>query len=1014
MSEGPSPGSKRNSFRLRWPALHQLSLRPKLVIAFGAIALLSGLCGAGGLYFVSRSTATVKQFTDVTTPLLTESVDLVGNAQRARSMFLEAIEKGEDVQQFSRRLSDVRSGTKTNIANLRSLSAQAGIDIPIDAIERHERAFFETLSAMIAASAQERSATAAARDALARYEAAYGKVKPMLISLADRADGEVMKGEDEAKVQVQSRTATVDHLGDLISRILNESYPVVQNANRLSRELEQIDDATKQLSAPSSAQQFPEIEQNLRRSFRIASSVTKRLASRLHTAQGQADIASLQRGFAEIEAATLGADGLLQNQRAAAAARSDIANGRLSLDQIERAYFATLNGVESAVRGLNESAKNRTTVGVARAQTITLIGVLFTIAAGLLFSMVFGRRLAGPLIRLTEQVKHVRASGELKALPDASVANRGDEVGTLSRSFNLMIMELAAARQQLIDRSEAEINRQYERLSLAISSMPQGLCMFDANRNLIVSNGRYAEIYGLRPEQMMPGTGLEAILRAGEAANIDPEYARYFINERLAVIARGQPWHYVYELRDGRAIAVSHLPLPSGGSIATHEDISERRKAEAQIAYMAHHDMLTRLPNRVRFREDLQQIIDGGRENPVAVLCLDLDYFKNVNDTLGHPVGDELLKAVAERLRSCVRPTDKIARLGGDEFAVVQAGVEQPAGSTALAARLIKELAEPFTVDGHQVVIGASVGVSLGPDDGREPDLLLKNADMALYRAKEDGRGTYRFFEPAMDARMQARRTLELDLRKALVLGEFELFYQPLVKLDTGAVTACEALLRWHHPERGLVQPAEFIPLAEEIGLINQMGAWALKQACIEAKRWPNDIKVAVNLSPVQFKRGTLVLDVIAALGASGLPARRLELEITETVLLAETESTLAILNELRKLGVRISMDDFGTGYSSLGYLRKFPFDKIKIDQSFISNLAENRNSIAIIRAVAGLGNALGIATTAEGVETEAQLEQVKTEGCTEAQGYLFSEPKTAGELERLLEQPLRGAEAVA
>jgi diguanylate cyclase (GGDEF)-like protein len=1014
VSEGLSPGGEGNAFRSRWPALSKLSLRPKLVVAFGAIALLAGLCGAAGLFFVSRSTATVTLFTDVTAPLLTESVGLVESAQRTRSTFLDAIAKGEDARQLSRNLSDARSDTQAQITKLRSLSRQAGIDIPLDTIEGHERAFFETLSAMSAASERERSATAAARGALARYEAAYDKVRPTLNTLADRADGEVMKGEDEAKVQVQTRTTTVDRLGDVISRILNGPYPVVQIVNRLSRELEQVDDAARRLSAPSSVQQSGQVEQNLRRSFRIINSLTKRLNSRLYALQGQADIASLQRGFAEIEASTLGANGLLQSQRAAAGARSDIAGGQLSLDQVERAYFATLNDVEAAVRNLNESAKNRTTAGVVRAQTITLIGVLFTIASGLLFSMFFGRRLTAPLIRLTEQVKHVRASRELKALPDASVANRGDEIGTLSRSFNLMIMELAAARQQLIEASEAEINRQYERLSLAINSMPQGLCMFDANRNLIVCNRRYAEIYGLRSDQTMPGTGLEALLRAGEAANVDSEYTRYFIKERLAVIARGQPWQYVYELHDGRAIAVSHLPLPSGGSIATHEDITERRKAEAQIAYMAHHDMLTKLPNRVRFREELQQVIEGNRDNPLAVLCLDLDYFKNVNDTLGHPVGDALLKAVAERLRSCVRPTDKVARLGGDEFAIVQFGVEQPAGSTALAARLIKELGEPFTVDGHQVVIGASVGVSLFPDDGREPDLLLKNADMALYRAKEDGRGAYRFFEPAMDARMQARRTLELDLRKALVLGEFELYYQPLVKLDTGAVSACEALLRWHHPERGLVQPSEFIPLAEEIGLINQIGAWALKQACTEAKRWPDDIKVAVNLSPVQFKRGTLVLDVMAALGASGLPARRLELEITETVLLAETESTLAILNDLRKLGVRISMDDFGTGYSSLGYLRKFPFDKIKIDQSFISNLADNRNSIAIIRAVTGLGNALGITTTAEGVETQAQLEQIKSEGCTEAQGYLFSEPRTAAELERFLEQPLRGVEAVA
>jgi diguanylate cyclase (GGDEF)-like protein len=416
----------------------------------------------------------------------------------------------------------------------------------------------------------------------------------------------------------------------------------------------------------------------------------------------------------------------------------------------------------------------------------------------------------------------------------------------------------------------------------------------------------------------------------------------------------------------------------------------------------------------VSFRDDMQKATVDLRDKTVAVLCLDLDYFKNVNDTLGHPVGDSLLKAAAERLRACLRPSDKVARLGGDEFAVVQSGVDQPAGATALASRLIKELAEPFTVEGHQVVIGTSLGISLAPADGRDPDLLLKNADMALYRAKEDGRGTYRFFEPNMDARMQARRTLELDMRKALVIGEFLLNYQPLVDVKTGEINSCEALLRWRHPARGMIPPAEFIPLAEEIGFINQLGLWVLNKACADAQTWPVHIKLSVNLSVVQFKSGTLVSDVVNALTVSGLAANRLELEITESVLLNDTDATLAILNQLHDLGVHISMDDFGTGYSSLGYLRKFPFDKIKIDQSFIRDLARNPESIAIVRAVAGLANTLGIATTAEGVETEAQLQQVTREGCTEAQGYLFSRPVTADVLLPMLARRAPGFDAVA
>jgi predicted signal transduction protein with EAL and GGDEF domain len=323
-------------------------------------------------------------------------------------------------------------------------------------------------------------------------------------------------------------------------------------------------------------------------------------------------------------------------------------------------------------------------------------------------------------------------------------------------------------------------------------------------------------------------------------------------------------------------------------------------------------------------------------------------------------------------------------------------------------------MAEPFTVDDHQVVIGVSIGISLAPNDGRDADRLLKNADMALYRAKEDGRGTYRFFEPDMDARMQARRTLEIDMRKALVLGEFLLNYQPLVNVKTREINSCEALLRWRHPVRGMIPPLEFIPLAEEIGFINQLGLWVLNQACAEARNWPDRIKLSVNLSVVQFKSGTLVADVAAALKSSGMAANRLELEITESVLLNETDATLATLNQLHDLGVHISMDDFGTGYSSLGYLRKFPFDKIKIDQSFIRDLASNPESIAIVRAVAGLANTLGITTTAEGVETEAQLQQVTKEGCTEAQGYLFSKPVTADALLPLLAHRGPGFKAVA
>ena len=448
--------------------------------------------------------------------------------------------------------------------------------------------------------------------------------------------------------------------------------------------------------------------------------------------------------------------------------------------------------------------------------------------------------------------------------------------------------------------------------------------------------------------------------------------------------------------------------MKGGGWIATFEDITEWQQAQEQIFHMARHDALTNLPNRTLFREQLEQALRlVKRSDQLAVLCLDLDHFKDINDSLGHPVGDALLKEVARRLGQCIGENDTVARLGGDEFAFVQFCNDCDATAVAaLASHVVESIAAPYDIGGHQLVIGVSVGISLAPEDGKNPDELLKNADLALYRAKADGRGTYRFFEAGMDARAQARRLLELDLRLALRRDEFEVHYQPIRVVATDEVVVFEALVRWNHSQRGMIAPANFIPLTEETGLIVQLGDWVLRRACMDAAGWSRKVGVAVNLSPVQFKNPNLVSSVTAALHSSGLPADRLELEITESVLLQNSEGTLAILHEFRAMGVKISLDDFGTGYSSLSYLRSFPFDKIKIDRSFVSELATRNDSMAIIRAVTGLGKSLGIATTAEGVETSAQLELLRQEGCTQAQGYLFSKPRPAADVESMLAGP--------
>jgi diguanylate cyclase (GGDEF)-like protein len=463
----------------------------------------------------------------------------------------------------------------------------------------------------------------------------------------------------------------------------------------------------------------------------------------------------------------------------------------------------------------------------------------------------------------------------------------------------------------------------------------------------------------------------------------------------------------------GRSIRIIEEPMIGGGWVATLEDITAWREAQEKLAYLAHHDPLTSLPNRTKFREDLEQTLRlVNRDGRVAVLCLDLDHFKEINDSLGHPIGDDLLKDVACRLRTSVREGDTVARLGGDEFAIVQAGADlQATESSSLAERLVEILGAPYVIQGHQLNIGVSIGIAFAPNDGEDPDQLLKNADMALYRAKEDGRGTYRFFEPGMDARAQARRLLEIDLRAALTRDEFEVHYQPIHDLNTDQITAFEALIRWKHPLRGMISPMDFIPLAEETGLITQLGDWILRKACLDAATWSREVRVAVNLSPVQFKNSNLVQSVISALAASGLAPGRLELEITESVLLQDSEATLAALHKLRSFGVKISMDDFGTGYSSLSYLRSFPFDKIKIDRSFVHELATRDDSMAIVRAVTGLGKSLGISIVAEGVETNEQLGLLRTEGCTEVQGFLFSRPRPAQDVEAMLSYELeRGA----
>jgi diguanylate cyclase (GGDEF)-like protein len=559
-----------------------------------------------------------------------------------------------------------------------------------------------------------------------------------------------------------------------------------------------------------------------------------------------------------------------------------------------------------------------------------------------------------------------------------------------------------ATHEDITEREElsARLQQRNMQFDIAINNMSHGLCFFDADHRLIVCNKDFIDMYGLPPERVRPGTPLSDIVDMRFEAGSVPAMTRdEFMKWRTGVVGSAEPVDSIMEMRNGRTFKVRHRPMPDLGWVATHEDITEQRRAELKIAHMAHHDALTDLANRTLLNQRLAQAFVSNQT--FAVHHIDLDKFKSVNDTLGHHAGDALLRGVSERLRRLVRPSDTIARMGGDEFIVLQIPVGDGSEAGALAQRMIEQMAAPFEIDEQQTIAGASVGIAMAPADGTTPEQLLRNADLALYKAKSDGRGTYRLFEPAMDKEVQSRRALELDLRKALVGGEFELHYQPLVKTDSGEISGFEALIRWQHPQRGLIAPNDFIPLAEEIGLIVPIGEWVIRQACRTASRWPKHLHVAVNISAAQFRYAGLAEVIVGALASAGLEASRLEIEITESVLLQDKEGTLAILHRLRELGVRIAMDDFGTGYSSLTYLQCFPFDKIKIDRSFVRDITTDAGSLNIVRAIAALANGMGMTATAEGVETREQLERIAAEGCTEMQGYLFSRPLPAAEIER-------------
>jgi len=604
-----------------------------------------------------------------------------------------------------------------------------------------------------------------------------------------------------------------------------------------------------------------------------------------------------------------------------------------------------------------------------------------------------GRAAAAGLLVLGICVVHFVGMAAVVVLPGSGPLPAEDAVGTDALAVGvglaalaILVASLAGVRMTLRERRRAR--EEAGRLRALADAALEGLLVTDGetvvstNRSLRSLLGRdRAAIEGGPIAAILPEPGARMLLLAAGGGRIEHEL-RGSEGEELPVEIVSRP--ITYAGRPHHVLAV--------------RDLRDRRQAERQIRFLAHHDPLTGLPNRAAFNERLERVFaeEGPAREAFAVIVMDLDRFKIVNDTLGHGVGDALLVKAARRLRAALRQGDLVCRLGGDEFAIVQTGAEQPRAVTGLAMRLVELLSRPFLIQGQVLNIGASVGIALHPQDGQDAATLARNADLALYRAKAEGRGGYRFFEAEMDTRMQQRRRLEVELRTALAGRQFHLLYQPLLDTATSEVVGFEALVRWHHPERGLISPADFIPIAEETGLIVPIGEWVLREACREATRWPGGTSIAVNLSPLQFRSQGLVQAVRNACTAAGLDPSRLELEITESVLLQDSAATLETLRELKALGARVSMDDFGTGYSSLSYLRSFPFDKIKIDRSFVIDVTAREDAAAIVRAIIGLGRSLGMKTTVEGVETDEQLAHVRAEGCDQVQGYVVSRPLTA------------------
>jgi diguanylate cyclase (GGDEF)-like protein len=984
-------------------------IRYKVLAATLVIVAVMGAIGWIGFYYIRAVSGSVAVTTQLTSPLLASALRASEATRR-----LVGLAHGADRICITEQGSDKGSSVPTwyaefgVIGQLHAAAIRAGLSTQAKDLPEATNQFLTTMASIAELCRAKRSSSAAVdvgqREAVVSVDALLASVNEAVLAL----DGQMSLNEEHAKVALQLGQAAEADVQGVLSKTLFEIWPVLRSLYKLREHGGRLEDGIASRFDDDTPQKKQESDALRKNSLSTIKALAQRVAPRLTALGYEQQANAIGAHLQKIDASIKGTGGFEASERRLEQVTSQAEKMQASLTEVEQKLASEMSGLEEAARKLDADAQATMTKTINEASLIISFIAGLAALGTLLGALSYTDHLMTPIEALTRHAKQLQDTQDVGQRLPPDLLTRSDEIGRLATSFNGMIAALAEARQRLLAESRAEIKVQFDRLKTAIEGVPHGIYLIGADDRVLLSNARFAQLYGLNPQQITVGTQHDAITAA-----IGANGAR--TSSEIVETASGSGWvdmrQTIRTLADGRTMVVTRAPTSDGGAVIVHEDITERRRTEAKIAHMAHHDALTGLPNRVLFRDETaESLIRRKPQHTLALLYIDLDHFKAVNDTLGHPVGDSLLILVSKRLCACLREDDHVARLGGDEFAIVLNSNPPPDETTALAERIIESVAKPYEINGQQVIVGVSIGVAMAPIDGTDADRLMQSADMALYRAKREGGNVHCFFEPEMDARMHERRCLELALRKAVASNALQVYYQPLVGVKSNQVEEFEALLRWNDPERGSIPPSVFIPLAEETGLINEIGSWVLKRACQDAVTWPEEISVAVNISPLQFRTRTLVLNVVSALESSGLKPNRLELEITEGVLLNDTESTLATLKQLQQLGVRIAMDDFGTGYSSLSYLRKFNFNKVKIDRSFVGELDKTADSLAIVRAVSGLCASLGIDITAEGVETPEQLKTLREEGCTQIQGYLIGRPCPASDVPAYFEAEARAA----